>query len=151
VVFLVSLWIFYLNQVGESAKPPLESFENGLAYELLAGILSQAQQAWVLDMRERIKRIQIPLLIAICLFVMTLPAYLRCTDFSGTKFASSDLFFQNPDRESGLLDSGKSESKVFGLIAFFTIFLQGTHLSRECSHLFSRPLSLLQKASILRC
>jgi hypothetical protein len=82
---------------------------------------------------------------------MALPAYLRCTDFSGTKFASSDLFCQNPDQENGLPDSGKSELKVFGLIAFFTIFLLGTNLSKECSHLFSRPLSLLQKASILRC
>jgi hypothetical protein len=82
---------------------------------------------------------------------MALPAYLRCTDFSGTKFASSDLFFQNPDQENGLPDSGKSELKIFGPTAFFTIFLLGTNLSEECSHLFSRALSLLQKASILRC
>ena len=102
-------------------------------------------------MRERIKRIQIPLVIAICLFVMALPAYLRCADSSVTKFASSDLFFQNPDQENGLPDGGKSELKVLGLIAFFTIFLLGTHLSKECSHLFSRPLSLIQKTSVLRC
>jgi hypothetical protein len=38
---LISLWIFCINQVGESAKRLLKSFENGLAYELLADILSQ--------------------------------------------------------------------------------------------------------------
>ena len=102
-------------------------------------------------MKERIKRIQIPLVIAICLFVMTLPAYLRCTDFSVTKIASSDLFFQNPDQENRVPDSGKSDSKVFGLIAFFTIFLPDADLARECLNLFSRPLSLLQKTSVLRC
>jgi hypothetical protein len=104
-----------------------------------------------LNMKERIRKIQTPLVIAICLFVMTLPAYLHCTDFPVARFASSDLFFQSPDQENGLFDSGKNESKVFGLIAFFTIFFLATHLSSECSHLFSCPLSLLQKTSPLRC
>jgi len=32
---LISLWIFLINQVDEDAKYPLDSFENGLAQELL--------------------------------------------------------------------------------------------------------------------
>jgi hypothetical protein len=102
-------------------------------------------------MKERFKSTQIPLVVVICVFFMALPAYLDCTNFSGTKFVSSDLFFQNPDQEKELPDGGKIELKVFGPTEFLTIFLLGTHLSEKCSHLFSGALSLLQKASILRC
>jgi hypothetical protein len=102
-------------------------------------------------MKKRLKSIQIPLVIVICFFILALPAYLRCTDFSGTKFASSDLFFENPNQENGLPDSGEGALKVFGPTAFFTIFLLGNNVSEQSSHLFFRALSLLQGASILRC
>jgi hypothetical protein len=102
-------------------------------------------------MSGRIKRIQIPLVMAICLFVMVLPAYLRSNDFSGTKSASSDFIFQNPDQENELPDGGKNELKAFGSAAFFAIFLLSTNLSEHSSHPIFRALSLCQKASILRC
>ena len=102
-------------------------------------------------MKKRFKSIQIPLVIIICLFILALPAYLRFTNSSGSKFASSDLFFENPDQENGLPDNGENELKVFGPTAFFTILLLGTNLSEQPSHLFSRALSFRQKTSILRC
>jgi len=102
-------------------------------------------------MKKRFKSIEIPLVIAICLFVLALPGYLRSTNLSETKFASSDLFFENPDQEKGLPDSGENESKVFGQTAFLTIFLLGTNLSEQSSYLFSQTFSLHQKTFVLRC
>lgn len=102
-------------------------------------------------MKERFKRIQFFLIIAICLLILALPPYLRCTNLSEPKFASSDLGFENPDQENGLPDSGESALKVFGPTAAFNIFLPGTNLFDQSSHLFSRALSLRQKNSILRC
>ncbi len=101
-------------------------------------------------MKKRFKRIQISLVIAISLFILALPAYLRCTNLSETKFASSDLGFENPGQENGLPDN-ENELKVFGPTAFFTIFLLSTDLFEQSPHLFPRPLSLCQKTSILRC
>jgi hypothetical protein len=102
-------------------------------------------------MKEPLESKQILLVIVICFFVLAPPAYFHCTDLSGTKFASSALFFENPYQEIGLPDSGEDVLKVFGPTAFFTIFLLGTNLSKESSHLFFRPLSLCQETSILRC
>ncbi len=102
-------------------------------------------------MKKRSKIIQILLVIVICFFISALPAYLGCTNFSGIKFASSDLFFENPNQENGLPDSGKNELKVFGATAFFTMFLLGINLSEQSSHLHFRGLSLRHKTSVLRC
>jgi hypothetical protein len=101
-------------------------------------------------MEKRFKRIHIFLVIAICFSILAIPAYLRCTQLSQTKFVSSDLSFENPDQEEGLPDSGK-ELKVFGPTAFFTLFLLGINLSEQSSHLFSPALSLRQGAFVLRC
>ena len=101
-------------------------------------------------MKKRFKSIQIFLVIAISLFILALPTYLRCTNLSETKFASSDLGFENPDQEKGLPDNG-NELKVFGLSAFFTAFLLSTNLFERSPHLFSQALSLRQKTFVLRC
>ena len=84
------------------------------------------------------------------LFILALPAYLRCTNLSETKFASSDLGFENPGQENGLPDNG-NELKVLGPTAFFTTFLLSTILFERSSHLFSQALSLRQKTFVLRC
>jgi hypothetical protein len=102
-------------------------------------------------MKKRFKSIQIPLVTAICLFVLALPGYLRSTNLSETKFVSSDLFFENPDQENGLPDSGENALKVFGQTAFFTMFLLGANLSEQSSYLFSQAFSLHQKTLVLRC
>ena len=101
-------------------------------------------------MKKRFKSIQIFLVIAISFFILALPAYLRCTSFSETKFASSDLGFENPGQENGLPDNG-NELKVFGPSAFSTTFLLSTNLFERSSHLFSQALSLRQKTFVLRC
>jgi hypothetical protein len=101
-------------------------------------------------MKKRFKRIQIFLALTISLFILATPAYLRCTKLSQAKFISSDLSFENPDREEGLPDNEK-ELRVYGPSAFFTIFLLGTNLFDESSHLFPRSLSLRQKTFVLRC
>jgi hypothetical protein len=114
-------------------------------------LMSRLQQAWGLSMQEKFRRIQVPLVIVICFFILALPAYHRCTNFPGTKFTPSGLFFENPDQEYGLPDCGKSELKTFGTTALFTIFLPGTGPSEQSSHLFSRSLSLRQETPVLRC
>ncbi len=93
---------------------------------------------------------QIFLVIAFSFFIMALPAYLRHTNLSETKFASSDLGFENPDQENRVPDNEK-ELKAFGPTGLFTIFILGTHLSERPSHLFSQILSLRQKNLVLRC
>jgi hypothetical protein len=101
-------------------------------------------------MKKRFKSIQIFLVIAISLFILALPAYLRCTNLSETKFASSDLGFENPGQENGLPDNG-NELKVFRPTAFSTTFLLSTNLFEQSSHLFSQALSLRQTTFVLRC
>jgi flagellar basal body-associated protein FliL len=101
-------------------------------------------------MKKRFKSIQIFLVIAISLFILALPAYLRCTNLSQTKSVSSDLSFENPDQEEALPDNEK-QLKVFGPTAFFTTFLLSTNLFDRSSHLFSQALSLRQKTFVLRC
>jgi flagellar basal body-associated protein FliL len=101
-------------------------------------------------MKKRFKSIQIFLVIAISLFILALPAYLRCTNLSETKFASSELGFENSGQENGLPDNA-NELKVFGPTAFFTTFLLSTNLFVRSSHLFSQALSLRQKTFVLRC
>ncbi len=101
-------------------------------------------------MKKRFKRIQIFLVIAISLFILALPAYLRCTKLSQTKFVSSDLSFENPDQEEGLPDNEK-ELKVYGPSTLLIIFLLGTNLFEQSSQLFSQAPSLRQKTFVLRC
>jgi hypothetical protein len=101
-------------------------------------------------MERRFERIQIILVIAICIFILAFPAYLLCTRLSQTRFVSSDLSFENPDQGEGLPDNEK-ELKVFGPTAFFTLFLLGANLFEQSSHLFSQALSLRQKTFVLRC
>jgi len=99
-------------------------------------------------MKKRFKIIQILLVIVISFFIL---AYLGCTNFFGTKFASSVLFFENPIQENRLPDSGENALKGFGATAFFTTFLLGINLSEQSSHLHFRGLSLRHKTSVLRC
>jgi hypothetical protein len=101
-------------------------------------------------MEKSFKRIQIFLVIAISFFILAFPAYLRCTKLSQTKFVSSDLSFENPDQEEGLPDNEK-ELKVYGPSTLLIIFLLGTNLFDQSSHLFSQALSFPQKTFILRC
>jgi hypothetical protein len=101
-------------------------------------------------MEKRFRGMKILLVIAISLFILALPAYLRCTNLSEIKFVSSDLSFENPDQENGLPDD-ENELKVFVPTAFFTVFLMGTNLFEQSSHLFSQALSLCQKTLVLRC
>ena len=101
-------------------------------------------------MKERFKRIQIYLIIAISLFILAFPAYLRCTRLSQTKFVSSDLSFENPDQEEGLPDNEK-ESKGYGPSTLLIRFLWDANLFEQSSHLLPRSLSLRQKTSVLRC
>jgi len=101
-------------------------------------------------MKKGFENRQIFLAIAISLFILALPAYLRCTNLSETKFISFDLSFENPDQKDGPLDN-ENELKGFGPTAFSIIFLLGTNLFERSSHLFSQALSLRQKTFVLRC
>ena len=101
-------------------------------------------------MGERFKSIQILLVLAISLFILALPAYLRCTKLSQTKFISSDLSFENPDQEEGLPDNEK-ELKVYGSSAPLIMFHMGTHLFQQSSYLFFKTLPLHQRTVLLRC
>lgn len=101
-------------------------------------------------MEKKFQGIQIFQVIAISLFILALPAYLRCTQLSQTKFVSSDLSFENQDQKEGLPDNDK-ELKVYGPSTLLIIFLLGINLSEQSSHLFPRSLSLCQKTFVLRC
>ena len=101
-------------------------------------------------MKIRSKRIQIFLVIAISLFILALPAYLRCTELSRTKFVPSDLSFENPDQEEGLPDNEK-ELKVYGPSILLIMLLWGINLFGQTSHLFPRLFSLGLKPPVLRC
>ena len=101
-------------------------------------------------MKKGMKRIQILIGIAISLFILALPAYLRCTQPSQSRFISSDLSFEDPGQEEGLPDSEK-ELKVYGSGALLIIFDLGTNLFEQSFHFFSQTLSLHQKTSVLRC
>jgi hypothetical protein len=101
-------------------------------------------------MKKRFKRIQIFLVIVVSLFILALPAYLRCTQLSQTKFVSSDLSLENPDQAEGLPDNEK-ELKVYGPSTLLTMFLLGVNLFEQSSYLFSQALSLRQRIVVLRC
>ena len=101
-------------------------------------------------MKKRFKGIQFFLVIATSLFILALPAYLRCTQLSQIKFLSSDLSFENPNQEEGLPDNQK-ELKVYGPSTLLILFLLGINLFEQSSHLFPRSVSLCQKTSVLRC
>jgi hypothetical protein len=101
-------------------------------------------------MKKRFKRIQIFLALTISLFILAFPAYLRCTKLSQAKFISSDLSFENLDQEEGLPDNEK-ELKIFRPTAFLVIFVSGTNLFEQSSHLFFNTLSPRHKTSVLRC
>ena len=101
-------------------------------------------------MKKRFKGIQLFLVIAICLFVVMLPAYLRCNQLSQTKLISSDLSLENPDQEDGLPDNEK-ELKVYGPSTLLIIFLLGITSFEQSSYLFSQAPSLRQRIVVLRC
>ena len=101
-------------------------------------------------MKKSLKGIQIFLVIAISFFIFALPAYLRCTYLSQSKFVSSDLSFENSGQQEGLPDSEK-ELKAYGSGALLIIFDFGANLFEQAFHLFSQGLSLHQKTFILRC
>ena len=101
-------------------------------------------------MKKRFKSIQIFLVIAVSLFMVALPSYLRCTNLSETKFVSFDLSFENPDQKDGPFDN-ETEWKAFGPTAFSIIFLLGTNLFDRSSYLFSHALSDRQILFVLRC
>ncbi len=101
-------------------------------------------------MNKKFKRTRIFLVIAISLFILVLPAYLRYTHLLQTKFVSSDLSFENPVQEEGVPDNDK-ELKVYGSSALLTIFLLGPNLFELPFHLFPQALSLRQRIVVLRC
>jgi len=101
-------------------------------------------------MKKRFKEIRIFLVLAISLFILALPVYLRCTQLSQTKFVSSDLGFENPVHEKGVPDNQK-ELKVYGPITLLIMFLWGTNLFELPSHLFPQAFSLRQRIVVLRC
>jgi len=88
--------------------------------------------------------------IAISLFILAPPAYLRCTQLSQSKFVSSDLSFENPGQEEGLPDREK-ELKVYGSSALLITFDLSTNLFEHSFYLFSQTFSLRQKTFVLRC
>ena len=100
-------------------------------------------------MKRTFDGIQVFLIVAVSLFILTLPAYLRYTQLSQMKFVSSDLGFENPDQVEGLADSEK-ELDAYGLSAFLFVFHLATHLF-EHSPFFFQTLSLQQGAVVLRC
>jgi hypothetical protein len=101
-------------------------------------------------MNKRFKGIQIFLAIAISLFTLVLPAYLRCAELSQTKFVSSDLSFENPDQEEGLPVNEK-EWKVYRPSPLLIMFFLGINLFEPFSQLFPRSLSLRERIVVLRC
>jgi hypothetical protein len=101
-------------------------------------------------MKKRLKRIQIFLGIAISLFILALPVYLRCTQLSQSKFVSSDLSFENSGQEEWMRESGK-ELKGYRSSALLIIFDSGTNLFEQSFHLLSQALSLHQETFVLRC
>jgi len=101
-------------------------------------------------MKKRFKGIQIFLVIPISFFILALPAYLRCTQLSQTKFVSSDLSFENSDHEEGLPDN-EEELRVYGPSVCFIIFLLGINLFEQSSYLSPRSLLLRQRIVVLRC
>jgi hypothetical protein len=101
-------------------------------------------------MEKRFKRIQIFVLIAISLFILVFPAYLRCTKLPQAKLVSSDLSFEYLDQEESLPDNEK-ELKLYGPSNLLVMFSWGIYLFGQTFHLFPGSFSLLQKASILRC
>jgi len=101
-------------------------------------------------MKKRFKGIQFFLVIAISLFILALPAYLRCTQLAPIKSVSSDLSFENPNQEEELPDNEK-ELKVYGPSASLVISLLGTNLLELPFHLFPQALSLRQRIVVLRC
>ena len=101
-------------------------------------------------MKKRFKRIQIYLIIAISLFILASPVYLRCTMLSQAKFISSDLSFENADQEKGLPDNEK-ELKGYGPSTLLITFLGDANLFDQFSHLFPCSPSFRQKTPVLRC
>jgi len=101
-------------------------------------------------MKKRFRGIKIFLVIAISLFILALPAYLRCTHLSQIKFVSSDLAFENPVQEEGVPDNQK-ELKVYGPITLLIMFLLGTNLFQRSCHLFPQASSPQQRIIVLRC
>lgn len=101
-------------------------------------------------MKKWFKGIQIFVVLTISFFILALPAYLHCTKLSEANFVSSDLSFENPDRQNELSDY-ENELRVFGPSAFSIIFLPRTNLLQQSSHFFPQALSLRQKPFILRC
>jgi len=101
-------------------------------------------------MKKRSEKIQIFLGIAIFFIILALPAYLRCTQLSQSKFVSSDLGFESRDQEEGLPDNEK-ELKVFGPSAFPINSLLSTNLFEQSSYLLPQALSLRQRIVVLRC
>ena len=101
-------------------------------------------------MKKRSKRIQILLGIAVSFFILALPAYLRCTQLSQSKFVSSDLGFESSDQEEALPDTEK-ELKVFGPNAFPINFLLATNVFDQSSYVLPQALSLRQGIVVLRC
>ena len=101
-------------------------------------------------MKTSFKRVHIFLPVAISLFVLAVPVYLRCAHLPQTKFVSCDLSFENSDQEEGLPDNEK-ELKVYGLGTFLTVFLFGTNFFYLSFHLFPQVLSLRERIAVLRC
>jgi hypothetical protein len=108
------------------------------------------EQPGILKMKKRFKGIQIFLVIAISLFILAFPAYLRSPQLSQTKFVSSDLSFENTDQEEGLPDNEK-ELRIYVPNASVIIFLSRTNFFGLSFHSFPQVLSPHQRIVVLRC
>jgi hypothetical protein len=93
---------------------------------------------------------QFLLVIAISFFILAPPACLHYTQWSGTKSLSSDLAFENPDRENSPPDN-ENILKVSGPVAFCILFILGTDLFVQSSLFFPQSFSLRYKTFCLRC
>ena len=104
------------------------------------------------SMNKRFKEIQVILAIAISLFLLAFPTFLRCNRLSQIRFVRSDLSFENPTQGEELSGSNKEkEFKGFGPTAFLNaLFLVAKPLDRS-SYLFLLPFFHPQETLVLRC
>jgi hypothetical protein len=89
----------------------------------------------------KVKAIQISLILSIFFSILVLPIYFHYCSLVEADLFSTDLSFENPDRQNELSDY-ENKLRVFGPSAFSIIFLPRTNLLQQSSHFFPQALSL---------
>jgi hypothetical protein len=97
------------------------------------------------------KLIQTFLAIAIFFFILVFPFYPRCSYFAEPNPFSTDLGFENPDKDNQFVDHQQDGSKAFALTFFLFGFLLKVDVFKHSPYFFSQTLSLNQENLILRC